>query len=88
MKKLMLAALTAGLGMPVFAQATFPNPEGYANRGQCQSAFMQARNEARQNPDSRHPNDRDLTPSEYNRADRENWECRRGPDGRWYFVHQ
>lgn len=89
MKKLMLGALAAGvLTMPALAQSTFPNPQGYASKGACQSAFMHARNSARQNPDSRHPNDRDLTPSEYNAADKENWECRRGADGRWYFVHK
>ena len=89
MKKLMLAALATGvLTLPAVAQGTFPNPNGYASRGACQSAFMQARNAARQNPDSRHPNDRELSSSEYNAADRANWECRRGADGKWYFVHQ
>ncbi|HLL31484.1 MAG TPA: hypothetical protein VK403_10845 [Allosphingosinicella sp.] len=88
MKKLVLTTLATGmLAMPALAQ-TFPNPAGYESRGACQSAFMKARNEVRQNPDMRHPNDKALTPSEYNRADRENWECRQAADGRWYFVRR
>ena len=87
--KTMLAIFGAGaLAMPALAQTTFPDPAGYDSRGQCQSAFMQARNEVRNNPELRHPNDRNLSASEYNRADRENWECRQGAGGRWYFVRR
>ena len=88
MRLMVLAAAAAGiLCTPAVAQ-TFPEPAGYDNRGQCQNAFMRERNKYRNDPTIRHPNDRDLTPSEYNAADRENWECVQGADGRWYFVHQ
>ena len=84
MKKLMIAALAAGtLAMPAMAQ-TFPNPQGYDNRGQCQAALMQARNQLRQNPETRHPNDADLNNREFNQRTAQNWQCQRGQNGRYF----
>ena len=84
MKKLAITALVAGaLSLPAMAQ-TFPNPDGYSNRGQCQAALMHARNSLRQNPETRHPNDADHNNRDFNRRTADNWECERGPDGRWY----
>jgi hypothetical protein len=86
MKKLVIAALASGaLTLPALAQNTFPNPEGYSNRGQCQAALMHARNSLRQNPDTRHPNDADLSNSEFNQRTAQNWQCQRNADsGRYY----
>ena len=86
MKRLAFAALVAGsLSAPALAgHVAFPNPAGYDNRGQCQAALMHARNSLRQNPETRHPNDADLSNREFNQRTADNWDCQRGTDGRWY----
>ena len=83
MKKLAIAMLVSGaMALPAMAQ-TFPNPAGYDTKGQCQAALMKARNNLRQNPETRHPNDTELTNKEFNQATAQNWECQE-QDGRWY----
>ena len=86
MKKTALALLAAGtLAVPAQAgHEAFPNAAGYDNRGQCQAALMHARNQLRQNPEERHPNDANLNNREFNQRTTQNWQCQRGEDGRWY----
>jgi len=85
MKKLAIAVLAAGtMALPALAQSTFPNPQGYDNRGQCQAALMHARNALRQNPETRHPNDATLSNSEFNQRTAANWQCQQGQNGRWF----
>jgi opacity protein-like surface antigen len=89
MKKLLLSTLAGALLIPSAALAQF-NPivsplgdqTGYSNRGQCQSALMQLRNEARNNDAT----DQGYTPSQFNYYTGLNFECRQ-MNGR-YFIYQ
>ena len=74
MKKIILAAVAVTLAVPTAPVVAKDLPAlfgvAFNSHGACQSAFMQVRNCYRQNPDVRHANDRDLSSSEYNEADR------------------
>jgi hypothetical protein len=85
MKKYLLPALVAGaMTLPSvgFAQSQYApvgDPDGYSNRGQCQSALMRARNEDRVD------NQYGYTNQEYNSKTRANFECQRIGE-RYYIV--
>jgi hypothetical protein len=85
MRKLITAAFVgAALCVPTVATASdWEDGQRYDNRGQCQSALMQKRNEHRRDPSLR-PGNPDATPSEFNRAVRENIVCTQDSDGRWF----
>jgi hypothetical protein len=75
MKKLAIGILIAA-SFPSVAVAVHPTEE-FRNRGQCERALAQARNEARQNPE------------EYNDQQRfvlENSRCVRTAEGDAFFV--
>lgn len=93
MKKLMIAAGAAALMIPAAALAdhvqptgTGPggvvnneNPDGFRNRGQCESALAREINRQRQNPDERTPARQGDSTSEFQLFMRDRFEC--GDDG-------
>ena len=88
MKKIILALFAVSVATP--ALADHPNIGGpggeltgvkFDNRGQCQAALMQARNERRQ---AGHTGGR--TSSEYNALVRENRSCAQNSDGTWSVI--
>lgn len=91
MKKLMMTAFVTGaLAIPTFASAQGVGDEvnshgPYANKGQCQSALMQERNERRKDVEQR-PGNAELSNSEYNALIRGRFECQQNPDGTWSVV--
>lgn len=98
MNKLMIAAAAAAtLATPALANhVSSPNgtvltntPEmqaGFANYGQCQSAFRQLRNDQRKSGmRGGEPYD-SMTNGEYNEASRETTQCEQLQDGRYYVV--
>jgi hypothetical protein len=80
MKKMILAAAIATLSVPAFAQGgiVLTNPEfgtGFSNRGQCQAALAQVRNNQRRNPATRGAGFRDLSPSAFQRESLRTTRC-------------
>lgn len=97
MTKGMLAAIAAAaMILPTAASAQFTHGQrapwadasGFSNRGQCQSAMQQFRNQLRQNPEMRDPQNRGLSGGEWNRLFDSHWECTQANDGRWYITWQ
>ena len=89
MKKMMLAAVVGGsMLVPSmgFAQIgrTRGDPNGYSNRGQCQSALMQLRNEGRAD-DTAGSDGARYTNKEYNQKTRANFVCEER-NGRYFIV--
>ena len=96
MKKLVIMAAAVALSAPAFAQVpTSPNgivltnteemAEGFENRGQCQSALRQLRNDQRRSgARGGEPYD-SMDNGEYNRASRETTRCEE-IDGRYSVV--
>ena len=86
MKKYLLAAAVGGAMMLPGAGvaqigSTIGDPDGYDNRGQCQSALMKMRNQDRPNNSSGYTN------KEYNQKTKANFVCQKDPDdGRFYIV--
>lgn len=88
MKKLLVPALVScAFVAPSLAYAQFTprpaefgNPNGYSNRGQCESALMQARNEGRKNANQGY------TADDYNYYTGQNFECRKIDDR--YYIYQ
>lgn len=93
MKKLLFATL---LVLPAAAMAAHvptgngpggqvnqDNPDGFKNKGQCQSALSRETNRQRQNPDERVPSRRDQKSSEFQKDILDRFECREDDDGRW-----
>ena len=87
MKKLMIAVLASGaLSVPAMAYGQGIDDQfrgqTFSNRGQCQSALAQARNERRQDPNLR-PGNRELSNSEYNALIAQRYRCAQNSDGTW-----
>ena len=94
MRKFILAAAALStLTAPAVAKNK-PTPSvselfvAFETKGECQSTFMRVHNYYRNNVDVRWEGDKNLSPSEYNAADRELWHCVEHADGYWYFEHQ
>ena len=96
MRKGFIAALAAAaMIVPTMASAQFShgqrapwaNAAGYSNRGQCQSAMQQFRNQLRENPEMRDAQNRELSGGEWNRLFDSHWECTQD-NGRWYITWQ
>ena len=96
-KFLIAAAAAATLATPALAaHVSSPNGTvltntaemraGYANYGQCQSAFRQLRNDQRKSDDRGGPAYDNLPNGEYNEASRETTQCEQLQDGRYYIV--
>jgi hypothetical protein len=92
MKIILTAALAAGLAAPVLAQGTggviLTNPEfadGFANRGQCESALAKVRNDQRKNPDTRGEAYRELSESDFQKASLRTTRCEE-IEGRYRVV--
>ena len=96
MKKLFIAAAAAAIAAtPALANhvsspngQVLTNPEfegGFDNRGQCQSALRQVRNDLRKSGERGEYSD--LSGSEYNRASRDTTQCEQLQDGRYYVVY-
>ena len=91
MKKIVFAAAVAALSVPAFAQTggiVLTNPEfagGFDNRGQCQSALAQVRNEQRKNPGTRGADYRNLSESDFQRESLRTTRCEQR-DGRYVVV--
>jgi len=81
MKKLFCIAAAAALSMPAFANTggiVLTNPEfqgGFANRGQCQSALAQVRNDQRRNPATRGQGYQQLSESDFQRESLRTTRC-------------
>ena len=94
MMKLMIAAAAASIvAVPALAQTggtiltnTPEMEEGFDNRGQCQAAFRQLRNEQRKGTDRGGEPYDSMTNSEYNNASRTTTRCEE-IDGRYYVVY-
>lgn len=93
MKKLICAAIAASLVIPSAAMASHPlgngpggqvnqnNPDGFKNRGQCQSALSAEINRQRKNPEERVPARQDQKASDFQRDMLDRFECRSEDDG-------
>ncbi|QYJ06255.1 hypothetical protein [Qipengyuania flava] len=93
MKKLICAAVAAALVIPGAAMASHPqgngpggqvnqnNPDGFKNRGQCQSALSAEINRQRKNPEERVPFRQDQKASDFQRDMLDRFECRSEDDG-------
>ena len=95
MRKGMIALISAAaMALPTAAAAQFSHgarapwadAAGYSNRGQCQSAMQQFRNQLRENPEQRDPQNRTLSDGEWNALFDSHWECTRDANGRWYIT--
>ena len=94
MKKLIMFAAVAALATPAMAQ-TSPNgtiltntpemAEGFDNKGQCQSAFRQLRNDQRKSSDRGGEPYDSMSNSDYNNASRTTTRCEE-IDGRYFVV--
>ena len=94
MKKFMSLALVAScLATPVSLSAqapgTAPGTTGFENRGQCERALAQMRNNFRKNPELRElaglAGTKDLSNKEFNEFAREDFECREHTDGTFFI---
>lgn len=95
MKMFLIALAATAVSVPALAQPTSPNgqvltntPEmkaGFANRGQCQAAFRQLRNEQRRSGERGGEPYNSQTNSEYNEASRTTTRCEE-INGRHYVV--
>ena len=94
MKRILVAMMAGAIATPAFADHvpghvddTVPGFEdSYDNRGQCESALAQARNERRKNPELRGEAYEELSGAEYNRESMRTTECRQNEDGTWYVF--
>jgi hypothetical protein len=91
MKKFMTLALLAScLATPVSVSAQAPQTEGFENRGQCERAFNQLRNDFRKNPETREPaglaGTGEFNNKEFNTFARTDFECQRQEDGTFDIV--
>ena len=89
MKKLIVTLAAATLAVPAMAQSggiVLAEYGSYTNRGQCESALAQVRNDQRRNPETRGAGYEDLTGSEFNRASRTTTRCER-VNNEWVFVY-
>ncbi len=89
MKKYILTAMIGGaMLLPSIASAqigsTRGDPNGYDNRGQCQSALMQLRNEGRKDTTAGSDGAR-YTNQEYNSKTKANFVCEER-NGRFFIV--
>ena len=81
MKKIVFFAAMAALSAPAFAQSggtVLTNPEfanGFSNRGQCQAALSQVRNDQRKNPATRGAGFRELSESDFQRESLRTTRC-------------
>ena len=101
MKKLLIAAGAAALMMPGAALAdhvkptgTGPggvvntqNPDGFRNRGQCESALARETNRQRQNPDERTAARQDDSTSEFQLFMLDRFECGYDETAGAWFVY-
>ena len=97
MRVFMMAALaaTAAIATPAMAQSS-PNgivltntPEmaaGFDNKGQCQAAFRQLRNEQRKSGERGGEPYDSMDNGDYNDASRTTTRCEQLEDGRYYVV--
>ena len=97
MRIIMMAALaaTAAIATPAMAQSS-PNgivltntPEmaaGFDNKGQCQAAFRQLRNDQRKSGDRGGEPYNSMDNGDYNEASRTTTRCEQLEDGRYYVV--
>ena len=97
MRTIIMAALaaSAAIATPAMAQ-TSPNgivltntPEmaaGYDNKGQCQAAFRQLRNDQRKSGERGGEPYDSMTNGDYNEASRTTTRCEQLDDGRYYVV--
>jgi hypothetical protein len=92
MKKLVIAAFLAGsLSVPALAADNgivlgAPQFDSYSNRGRCESALAQERNNQRRNPATRGAGYENLSGSDFNRASRTTTRCERR-NGEWVVVY-
>jgi hypothetical protein len=94
MNKILVAMMAGAAATPAFADHvpghaddTVPGFEdSYDNRGQCESALAQARNERRKNTDALGWAYEELSGAEYNRESMRTTECRQNEDGTWYVF--
>jgi hypothetical protein len=101
MRKLMFAAAAAAIAIPGAALADHQrptgsgpggvvntqNPDGFRNRGQCESALARETNRQRQNPEERTATREGESTSEFQRNMRERFECDQDETtGAWYVV--
>jgi hypothetical protein len=91
MKKVMsLALLASCLVTPVSVSAQTPQTEGFKNRGQCESAFNQLRNDFRKNPETRESaglaGTGDFNNKDFNTFARTDFECQEQEDGTFDIV--
>ena len=97
MRIIMMAALaaTAAIATPAMAQSS-PNgivltntPEmaaGFDNKGQCQAAFRQLRNDQRKSGDRGGEPYNSMDNGDYNEASRTTTRCEQLEDGNYYVV--
>ena len=97
MRIIMMAALaaTAAIATPAMAQSS-PNgivltntPEmaaGFDNKGQCQAAFRQLRNDQRKSGERGGEPYNSMDNGDYNEASRTTTRCEQLEDGRYYVV--
>jgi hypothetical protein len=94
MKKLIMFAAVAAFATPVMAQTSMNGTvltnteemaEGFENKGQCQSAFRQLRNDQRKSGERGGEPYNSMSNSDYNDASKTTTRCEE-IDGRYYVV--
>ena len=95
-RTLLAAAASAALVLPAAATAAdYPtgdgpggmvnqlNPDGFENRGQCESALARETNRQRQNPDERVVSRQGESTSEFQHNIQDRFVCEQDADGAW-----